>query len=167
MSNRGRSGRGNGGPRWHHTKLDACGSGVAGLGRAFSIMLPTLQGDPRVALVAAADPRPEARQRFAEDFGGAAYETVAELCADPEVEVVYVATPHQYHAAHARTCRRARQASSDREANGAYARRRRQHDRGSARGQRPPGRRPQPFLRCADPARAGADRQRPIRRRCA
>ena len=76
--------------------------GVAGLGRAFSIMLPTLQRDPRVAVVAAADPRPEARQRFAEDFGGTAYETVAALCADPRVDAIYVASPHQHHAEHAR-----------------------------------------------------------------
>ena len=75
--------------------------GVAGLGRAFSVMLPTFTGDPRVTLVAAADPRPEARQRFAADFGGKGYETVEELCADPTVEVVYVATPHQFHAQHA------------------------------------------------------------------
>ena len=39
--------------------------GVAGLGRAFTAMLPTIIGDPRVALVAAAEPRAEARQRFA------------------------------------------------------------------------------------------------------
>ena len=38
--------------------------GVAGLGRAFTVMLPTLAGDPRVALVAAADPRAEARARL-------------------------------------------------------------------------------------------------------
>ena len=76
--------------------------GVAGLGRAFSVMLPTFRQDPRVALVAAADPRPEARERFASDFGGRAYASVDELCADPEVEIVYVATPHQHHAAHAR-----------------------------------------------------------------
>ncbi|MEJ2376026.1 MAG: Gfo/Idh/MocA family oxidoreductase [Pseudolabrys sp.] len=75
--------------------------GVAGLGRAFSIMLPTLQQDPRVALVAAADPRSEARQRFVEDFGGTAYETVEELCTDPQVEVMYIASPHQHHAEHA------------------------------------------------------------------
>ncbi len=75
--------------------------GVAGLGRAFSIMLPTLQQDTRVAVVAAADPRPEARQRFAADFGGSAYDTVAALCADPQVEAVYVASPHQNHAEHA------------------------------------------------------------------
>jgi phthalate 4,5-cis-dihydrodiol dehydrogenase len=75
--------------------------GVAGLGRAFTLMLPTLEGDPRLALVAAADTRAEARQRFAADFSAKSYETVEELCADPEVEAVYVATPHQYHAGHA------------------------------------------------------------------
>ena len=35
--------------------------GVAGLGRAFITMLPTLTGHPRTRVVAAADPRPEAR----------------------------------------------------------------------------------------------------------
>ena len=74
--------------------------GVAGLGRAFTVMLPTLAHDPRVKLVAAADPRAEARARFAEDFGARTYEDVEALCADPDVEVVYVATPHQMHAAH-------------------------------------------------------------------
>jgi phthalate 4,5-cis-dihydrodiol dehydrogenase len=76
--------------------------GVAGLGRAFSIMLPTLQRDPRIALVAAADPRLEARQRFVEDFDGAAYETVAALCEDTDIEAVYVASPHQLHPEHVR-----------------------------------------------------------------
>jgi phthalate 4,5-cis-dihydrodiol dehydrogenase len=76
--------------------------GVAGLGRAFSVMLPTFAGDRRVALVAAADPRAEARARFAADFGGKSFATVAELCADPQVDVVYVATPHQLHAEHTR-----------------------------------------------------------------
>ncbi len=76
--------------------------GVAGLGRAFTVMLPTLARDPRVQLVAVADPRAEARARFAADFGGRAYESVETLCADPEIEAVYVATPHQHHAAHAR-----------------------------------------------------------------
>ena len=39
--------------------------GVAGLGRAFSLMLPTFRRDPRVRLVAATDPRAEACERFA------------------------------------------------------------------------------------------------------
>ncbi|MBV8838611.1 MAG: Gfo/Idh/MocA family oxidoreductase [Alphaproteobacteria bacterium] len=75
--------------------------GVAGLGRAFTVMLPTFARDQRVALVAAADPRAEARARFAADFSGTTHETVEALCADPKVEIVYVATPHQFHAQHA------------------------------------------------------------------
>ena len=75
--------------------------GAAGLGRAFSLMLPTFAADARVRLVAAADPRPEARARFEADFGGRAYATVEALCADAGVDAVYVATPHQHHAAHA------------------------------------------------------------------
>ena len=75
--------------------------GVAGLGRGFTLMLPTLLRHPRVALVAAADPRPEARERFAADFAAATYGTVEALCADPSVEAVYVATPHERHAGHA------------------------------------------------------------------
>ena len=75
--------------------------GVAGLGRAFTVMLPTFTGDPRIALVAAADSRAEARQRFSADFSAKAYQTVEELCAEPAVEAVYVATPHQHHARHA------------------------------------------------------------------
>jgi phthalate 4,5-cis-dihydrodiol dehydrogenase len=75
--------------------------GVAGLGRAFALMLRTFADDPRVTLVAAADTRAEARARFAADFSAMSYETVEELCADPAVEVVYVATPHQHHARHA------------------------------------------------------------------
>ncbi|MEP7182683.1 MAG: Gfo/Idh/MocA family oxidoreductase [Betaproteobacteria bacterium] len=74
--------------------------GVAGLGRAFTLMLPTLVADPRIALVAAADPRPEARARFAAEFGARTHPTVEALCGDPDVDAVYVATPHQHHAAH-------------------------------------------------------------------
>ena len=75
--------------------------GVAGLGRAFSLMAPTFAGDARVRLVAGADPRPEARLRFEADFRGRAYASVEELCADAGVEAVYVATPHEHHGAHA------------------------------------------------------------------
>src|SRR2546423_9395216 len=76
--------------------------GAAGLGRAFTLMAPPLAGDARVRLVAAADPRAEARAQFSKDFGGRTYATVEELCADSAVDVVYVATPHQFHAEHAR-----------------------------------------------------------------
>src|SRR5262249_18405097 len=74
--------------------------GVAGMGRAFSLMLPTFARHPLVEVVAGADPRPEARHRFVQDFSAKAYDEVTDLWADPVVEVVYIATPHQYHADH-------------------------------------------------------------------
>src|SRR5258708_7569014 len=72
--------------------------GVAGIGRAFSLMLPSFLADARVQLVAAADPRPEARAQFAAAFSAKAYATVDELCDDPDVMAIYIATPHQFHA---------------------------------------------------------------------
>ena len=75
--------------------------GVAGLGRAFAVTAPAFR-DPRVEVVAGADPRAEARDRFAQDYRARAHPNVEDLCADPAVEVVYVATPHQFHAAHTR-----------------------------------------------------------------
>ena len=139
--------------------------GVAGLGRAFTVMLPTFTGDPRVALVAAADPRAEARQRFAADFAAKAYATVEELCADPVVEVVYVATPHQYHAQHAVLAARhgkhllvEKPMALTLEECAAMIDAARQRRRASRR-------RSQPFVRCADRAPARVDRERRIRRR--
>jgi phthalate 4,5-cis-dihydrodiol dehydrogenase len=75
--------------------------GAVGLGRAFTLMLPTFVTDPRIALVAAADPRAEARTRFEREFGGRSYASVEALCDDEDVDVVYIATPHQFHAEHA------------------------------------------------------------------
>jgi phthalate 4,5-cis-dihydrodiol dehydrogenase len=80
--------------------MKTIGIGVAGLGRAFSLMAPGFAADARVRLVAAADPRPEALQRFRKDFSGTAHPSVEQLCADPRVDVVYVATPHQFHSEH-------------------------------------------------------------------
>ncbi len=76
--------------------------GVAGLGRAFTLMLPTFIADPRVKLVAATDPRSEACAQFRRDFHAATYDSIDALCADPHVDVVYLATPHQLHAEHVR-----------------------------------------------------------------
>ncbi len=72
--------------------------GIAGLGRAFSIMLPALASE-KLQIVAGADPRPEARERFRADFKGNAYATVEEMCADTAVEAVYISTPHALHRA--------------------------------------------------------------------
>ena len=73
--------------------------GAAALGRAFSLMLPTLALDERIELVAGADPRPEGRAQFEKDFGGTTYESVEQMCAEADIEAVYVSSPHQFHAA--------------------------------------------------------------------
>jgi phthalate 4,5-cis-dihydrodiol dehydrogenase len=80
--------------------------GVIGLGRAFTLMLPTFAADPRIALVAASDPRPDARERFAEEFDARIFEDAEALCADPDVTAVYIASPHQFHVAHVKCAAR-------------------------------------------------------------
>ena len=74
--------------------------GVLGLGRAFTLMLPAFMQDPRVKLVAAADPLPAARAQFEADFHAVSFASVEAVCAHPDVKVIYVATPHQFHADH-------------------------------------------------------------------
>src|SRR5512132_3921767 len=86
--------------------MTTIGIGVAGLGRAFSFMAPGCAADTRVRLVAAADPRPEALQQFRKEFSGTTHASVEQLCADPQVDAVYVATPHQFHAEHVRLAAR-------------------------------------------------------------
>lgn len=82
--------------------------GVAGLGRAFVLMLPTFRSDDRIRLVAAAAPREESRAAFEREFGGRGHATVEDLAADPTVEAIYVATPHQLHAEHVEAAARHR-----------------------------------------------------------
>ena len=82
--------------------------GVAGLGRAFQLMLPSFVADPRIALVAAADPRAEARARFQSEFEAETFVSVEEMCARSPVDVIYVATPHQFHAENVAAAARAK-----------------------------------------------------------
>ena len=63
-------------------------------------MLPTFQRDARVKLVSACDPIAVARDQFVKDFAGRAYHSANALCADAVVEMVYIASPHQFHADH-------------------------------------------------------------------
>lgn len=73
------------------------GLGIAGLGRAFVAMAPTLARHPGVRVTGAADPRIEARTRFEQQWGAPAHGELSTLLRDPAVEAVYVATPHQHH----------------------------------------------------------------------
>ena len=74
--------------------------GIAGLGQAATSTLPEILSHPHIKLTAGADLRQEARDKFATDFGGKVYERVEDLCGNRNVDAVYVATPHQFHAQH-------------------------------------------------------------------
>jgi len=77
------------------------GLGIAGLGMAGAVMVRAAAGHSGVSLCAAADPHEAPRLALARDFNARVYADIAELCADPAVDIVYIATPHQFHAAHA------------------------------------------------------------------
>jgi phthalate 4,5-cis-dihydrodiol dehydrogenase len=78
------------------------GLGIAGLGMAGAVMVQAAAAHSGYVLRAAADPHPAPRAAFVRDFPAArVYDDIAGLCADPAVEVVYIATPHQFHKPHA------------------------------------------------------------------
>ncbi|MBI2729042.1 MAG: Gfo/Idh/MocA family oxidoreductase [Polaromonas sp.] len=83
------------------TKAGKIKIGVAGLGRAFTLMLPTFVGDRRVSLTGATDPIAAARTQFEKDFAAPTFDSLEAMCASPDIDVVYIASPHQFHADHA------------------------------------------------------------------
>jgi phthalate 4,5-cis-dihydrodiol dehydrogenase len=80
---------------------DPLGLGIVGLGMAGAVMVQAAAAHPGYVLRAGADPHQAPRQAFARDHQARPCADIAELVADPQVQVVYIATPHQFHAAHA------------------------------------------------------------------
>ncbi|WP_250537402.1 Gfo/Idh/MocA family oxidoreductase [Caballeronia sp. AZ10_KS36] len=76
--------------------------GIVGLGRAFSLMLPTFLADSRVELAGACDPRAQARAQFEFDFGAPTFDDIEALARMPGIDAIYIASPHQFHATHTR-----------------------------------------------------------------
>jgi phthalate 4,5-cis-dihydrodiol dehydrogenase len=56
---------------------------------------------PRIVLAAAMDPLPRPRVTFERDFSARTYEHFEDLCRDSSVEVIYIASPHEFHATQA------------------------------------------------------------------
>ncbi len=75
--------------------------GVIGIGNAGGGVLNAMRDTPRIEVVAAADLRTQALEAFQRDFGGSAYTSVEELCSDPNVDAVWIATPNHFHCPHA------------------------------------------------------------------
>lgn len=78
--------------------------GIIGLGRGFMLTAPTIVHDSRIEAVAAVALDRAARLQFERDFQGVAFGTVAELCRVDDIDLIYVASPHDLHAEHAIAC---------------------------------------------------------------
>jgi phthalate 4,5-cis-dihydrodiol dehydrogenase len=74
--------------------------GFAGLGMAAGRLIPEISQLPYIKLTAAADLRAHALKRFQQDFKAEVYNSVEEMCESPNVDAIYVATPHEFHAQH-------------------------------------------------------------------
>jgi phthalate 4,5-cis-dihydrodiol dehydrogenase len=74
--------------------------GVAGLGVASTLFLPGVEAFPQARIAAAADRRRSALDAFERKYQGRGYDSVEALAADPDIDVIWVATPNQFHCAH-------------------------------------------------------------------
>jgi len=81
--------------------MDRIRLGVVGLGRGFMLTLPALTGDERIVLAGAFDPRAEARERFMQEFDAPAFPTLGAMLGAPDIDALYIASPHEHHAAQA------------------------------------------------------------------
>lgn len=76
--------------------------GILATGKIARTFAQDLALTPGAELAAVGSRRPEAAQAFAAEHGGRAHGSYEELVADPDVDVVYVATPHARHLEDAR-----------------------------------------------------------------
>ena len=74
--------------------------GFCGLGVASTQVLPAIHGLDYIKVAAAADPRQEALDRFAAEYGGETFTSLEGMCQSPNVDVIRVATPNHLHKEH-------------------------------------------------------------------
>mgnify|MGYP003294003986 CR=1 FL=1 len=79
--------------------------GVLGAGNISSSVAPAWLALPQIECYAVASQTPGKAEAFAKEFGFAkTYDSYEAMAADPEVELVYVATPHSHHFEHMMLC---------------------------------------------------------------
>ena len=128
-------------------------------------MLPTFARDPRGRAGRGGRSAARGASALRRGIRRPRLRAVEALCADPAVEVVYVATPHQFHADARRSPRRGgKHVLVEKPMAITLDECRAMIDAARTR-RRPTDRRPQPQLRRADPAHARDHRERRARRR--
>lgn len=79
--------------------------GILGAGNIARNMAKTLNAMEDATLYAVGAREKERAEAFAKEYGAEkAYGSYEELVSDPEVELIYIATPHSHHFAHAKLC---------------------------------------------------------------
>ena len=75
--------------------------GIIGLGGGASQMLPAFARHSRVSVTAAADIDQDQLDKFRTQYEGETFLSAEAICRSPSIDVVYIATPNQFHSEHA------------------------------------------------------------------
>ena len=79
--------------------------GILGAGHIAEKTAPTMAALPEITCYAVASRSLEKAQKFADALGfQKAYGSYEEMLSDPEVDLVYIATPHSHHFEHMNLC---------------------------------------------------------------
>ena len=79
--------------------------GILGAGHISEVVAPTLVAMPEIECYAVSSRSIEKAEAFSKQFGfEKAYGSYVEMLKDPQVELVYVATPHSHHYEHMMLC---------------------------------------------------------------
>ena len=74
---------------------------MLGIGVGGAEILPAMEATPEIDLFAGADIVPTTRERFKARYPNTrVFDSIESLCADPDVEAVWVSTPNRFHAPH-------------------------------------------------------------------
>src|SRR5687767_13730250 len=74
--------------------------GLVGVGVGASQLLSAMTTSPHYKLTAVADVRPDALERFGKEYGTETHLSVESISSSPNVDVIWVATPNNFHAQH-------------------------------------------------------------------
>ncbi|MDR2932479.1 MAG: Gfo/Idh/MocA family oxidoreductase [Oscillospiraceae bacterium] len=83
---------------------ETIGWGILGLGRIANDFATSLRELPDARVAAAGSRDIEKSRKFCELYGGKPYGSYEEMANDPDVDIIYVATPHNYHEEHVLLC---------------------------------------------------------------
>ena len=75
--------------------------GMVGIGVGGAEILPAMDNTEGIELYAGADINPVTRERFQQRYPEAkAFDSIEAMCADPDLDAVWISTPNRFHAPH-------------------------------------------------------------------